>query len=479
MVAYRRSLSPVAWVTVEKVVQQILWLILFAVLAPILGPRPYGLFSIVMVFVGLCEFVLLEGAIEALVTVDDLDHLHTSTANLANGGIAVALALMICVLAQPIGLLFNDDEIKLLMWALAPLPVLSSLSATPIAILRRSLNYRLLAIRSIGGLLIGGIFGIVLAVAGYGVWALAMQVLAQRTAEFVVAWMSAPVRMKFAWSRAHFSELSPVGANVFAGRIMNFASGQLPRVLLGYMLGPTELGLFTLATRFQEIVIQTTVLPLTTVGRIELRHSKPGSTEFEHTFAKLTQNVSLLSFPIFLGAAALTPDLFQIWLDHRWALGGVPMQLVLLSGIPLAVFYCIDSALFAANLSRLFAWASTVQAVTISITVLCASPFGLDFTCLSLALRPLVLLPIFLVLLHRSCQLPIFSILRAPIYSLIGAIIMGGIVYSKYLRPSFLPVIPDFIFLISIGVIIYFVFLYIFLRPQMKTLMGAIFVSRT
>src|ERR1700722_6633736 len=95
-------LSPVAWVTFEKVTQQVLWLILFAVLAPILGPRPYGLFSIVMVFGGLCELILLEGAIEALVMVDDLEHLHTTTANLTNGGIAIALAVAISVLAPVI-----------------------------------------------------------------------------------------------------------------------------------------------------------------------------------------------------------------------------------------------------------------------------------------------------------------------------------------------------------------------------------------
>jgi O-antigen/teichoic acid export membrane protein len=51
-VALRLSLSSVSWVTVEKVAQQVLWLVLFSILAPILGPGPYGVFSIVMVFIG-------------------------------------------------------------------------------------------------------------------------------------------------------------------------------------------------------------------------------------------------------------------------------------------------------------------------------------------------------------------------------------------------------------------------------------------
>ena len=96
------EVSPVVWVTSGRVTQQALSLILFAVLAPILGPRPYGLFALVMVFVGFCEAILLEGAVEALVTVDDLHHLHTTAANLTNGLIALVFGLAMFALAPAI-----------------------------------------------------------------------------------------------------------------------------------------------------------------------------------------------------------------------------------------------------------------------------------------------------------------------------------------------------------------------------------------
>ena len=97
-------LSPTAWVTIERLTQQMLWLVF---LAPILGPRPYGLYTIVMVFVGFSELVLIESATEALVTVDKLDNLHATTANLAAGAIGPRdVPLRPCD-----GVLFHDDEI--------------------------------------------------------------------------------------------------------------------------------------------------------------------------------------------------------------------------------------------------------------------------------------------------------------------------------------------------------------------------------
>jgi O-antigen/teichoic acid export membrane protein len=473
------TLSPVVWLTVERLAQQILWLILFAILAPILGPRPYGLFSIVMVFVGFCEYVLIEGATEALVTVETLDRLHTTTANLVNGGIALGFSVVMCALAPAIGVAFHDDEIARLIWVLAPLPVLSALSAAPIAFLRRSLLYKRLAVRSTVGLTIGGVFGIILGLAGAGVWALALQVLAQRLAEVTIAWMSVPIRFGFGWSAPHFREMRPVALNVFAARIMIFAGGQLPRIILGYALGPTELGLFTLANRFLDIIAFITVLPRAVVGRIELRDFKPGSPEFERIFSAMTQSASVLSFPMFLGTAALVPDLFRAWLGDRWLDAVVPTQLILLGGLPQVFFYCIDAALLATNLSSVFRRLSTIQTLTIVVTVLCAAPFGLDVTCLALAIRPWVLLPFFLARVRRSCQLPIYDFLRLPLRALLGAAAMAALLTLPFLRPSWTYQKFDFVFLVLLGMMFYGIFLYSFSRGQLKSLLAGIFVRRS
>jgi PST family polysaccharide transporter len=471
-------LSPTAWVTIERLTQQVLWLILFAILAPILGPRPYGLYGIVMVFVGFSEQVLIESATEALVTVDKLDNLHATTANLATGAIALAVSLVMCLFAPAFGVLFHDDEIKRLAWGLAPLPVLSALSAPPIAVLRRSQQFRLLAVRTIAGLMIGGIFGIVLALAGAGVWALALQVLAQRVAEFTIAWMSVPIRPGLRWSGTHFSEMRPVLMNVSWARLMNFGYGNIPRLIIGYTLGPTELGLFNLAARFIDIIVSITVLPRTLVGRIELRNSKPGSPEFVRVFSMMTQDASFLSVPIFLGAAALTPDLFAIWLDHRWLAGVIPTQLMLLLGLPLVLFSCMDAALLAANLSAVFRRMAWIQAWTSIATVVIVAPFGLNAICLSLAVRQWVCIPIFLLLFRRPCHMPGYDFLRAPLRSLIGATIMAAFLNLHFLRPPWLPQSFNLIVLVIVGMIFYGVFSYCFSRDQLKAILAGLFVHR-
>jgi O-antigen/teichoic acid export membrane protein len=463
--SFRLSLSPTAWITADRVTQQVLWLILFSILAPILGPRPYGLFAIVMVFVGFCEFILIEGVVEALVSVDELDHLHTSTANMAYGGIALVLGLAISILAPAIGAVFHDDELAYLIWTLAPLPVLAALSAAPVAVLRRTLRYKQLALRSIGGLALGGLFGIALAVAGAGVWALVLQVLTQRIAEFIIVWLSASLRLRFKWSTIHFREINSVGMNVFAARTMSFVCGQAPRIFIGYMLGPTEVGLFSLSNRVLDTIIHTTVSTRTAVGRIEMRDAERGSAEFDCLFLSMIQNTSIVSFPLLLGVAALTPDLFRIWLDERWTLAVIPTQFLLFSGLPLVIFYCIDAGLLAAKLSNIFNKFSAVQGITTIATVLCAMPFGLDVTCFSFAARAWILCPILLIWFARECHISVYPSLRQALRFFVGAMIMASVMYGSlwWLHRSY-----DFFFLCIEGGMLYFGYLYCFARRQFR-----------
>jgi O-antigen/teichoic acid export membrane protein len=468
------AVSPVVWLTSERVTQQTLSLILFAVLAPILGPRPYGVFAIVMVFVGFCEWILLEGAVEALVTVDDLDHLHTTTANLTNGLLALVFGLAISALAPAIATALHDAEIRNVIWALAPFPLLSTLSAVPIAVLRRSLKYKQLAIRSILGLTIGGVFGIVLAVAGAGVWALVLQVLAQRIAELVIAWIAVPVRFGVTWSAQHFHELRPVALNVFSARMMSLVTGQFPRLVLGYTLGATDVGLFALGSRFLDIIVHTTVVPRTAVARIELRAAKIGSAEFERDFARMVQDASILSFPFFLGTAALVPSLFHLWLNQQWQAGIVPAQLIVLSGAPMVLFYSIDAALLAGNLSSMFRRIANLQGVTLAVTVLCAAPFGLTATCLALAVRPWMLLPVVVIMFRRATNIPARSVLLPSASSLIGAVIIAGFLSLPFLHPTWMNGALELALQVIAGIVIYFSYLYFFARDELQSFLSPV-----
>jgi O-antigen/teichoic acid export membrane protein len=471
-------LSSVGWVTVEKVAQQVLWLVLFSILAPILGPGPYGVFSIVMALIGFCELVLGDGMVEVLVTLRELEQPHVATTNLLAGLVAVGLGLLLCVLAPATGALFRADDIRRVMYALAPLPLLSFLSAAPMAKLRRDMQFRRLALRSIISLALGGAAGIGLALAGGGIWALALQVVVQRVAEVGIAWASVPLRFQIGWSQRHFAEMRPIAINVFCARVMMCASAQAPRLVLGYVLGPVQVGLFALANRFVDMVMFTMVFPRIAVARIELRTFASGSCEFTELFTAMVRDVSLVAAPLLLGAAAVMPEFYRIWLDPRWLPGVASAQLLLLSGLPLALVYCFDAVFLAARLPAVFSRTSTIQAVTTAATVLVASPFGLNAACFALLLRSWAVLPIYVALLRRKCRIDAMAYLRLPLRPLAGAALMAAALYLPWWRPEGIDERLVFVGLILLGAFCYGALCYGFARRELRAFLSEFVAHR-
>ena len=300
---------------------------------------------------------------------------------------------------------------------------------------------------------------------GRRVWALVLQVLAQRIAELVIGWIAVPVRFGLTWSAPHFHELRPVALNVFGARIMTMMNGQLPRLVLGFTLGPTDVGLFALGSRFHDIIVTTMAVPRTAVGRIELRAEKIGSAEFQRDFVTMVQNASILSFPFFLGTAALAPSLFHLWLKQQWQAGIVPAQLIVLGGVPMVLFYSFDAALLAGNLSSVVRRIATLQAVTVAATVLCAAPFGLIATCLALAVRPWLLLPVVFMNFRRATNIPGRIALLPVVRPLIGAVMMAGLLSLPFPHPTWMNAALEFALRVIAGIMFYFSYLY-FLSPE-------------
>ena len=73
---------------------------------------------------------------------------------------------------------------------MAPVALLVTLGAFPTTLLRRRLQFRTLAIQSVTAGGIGQAVAVVLALTGFGVWALAWQAIAFQTVTTTLSWIT-------------------------------------------------------------------------------------------------------------------------------------------------------------------------------------------------------------------------------------------------------------------------------------------------
>src|ERR1700683_3680366 len=98
-----------AWrALVEPWIRHAGWFGFFLVLAPIIGPRGYGLFVMALSGIAIVEAVLGEAVPGALVKIAPLDERHLSTALIGAVGVGAAISLMLFAAARPLDAMLED-----------------------------------------------------------------------------------------------------------------------------------------------------------------------------------------------------------------------------------------------------------------------------------------------------------------------------------------------------------------------------------
>jgi len=452
------KLSPTSWLTTKTVFTQVFALLLFAIQAPLLGPRAFGLISIVMVFVGFCEFVPGEAAAESLISIREIDARHFSTMTTANVLLSLLIGAFVFLGADTIAHWFGDPEVARMMRWMAILPAISAFAAAPTAATKRDMQFGPLALRSIGSVVAGGVVGLVLTLTGAGVWALVWQALVTRLVSTIVLWYAVPLRFSMRFSAGHFGDLVQFAFPTMVSKFLTWSSQQIPRVMLGLYWGSTELGLFSLAARLGDILMEVAVVPRYAVARVELRKHVDDHPGLDTALRRMLTLLTVFCFPLCVGGAAVVPTLFHVWLDPRWVGAIVPAQVMLLTCVALVTQYMSGAALLAMNFQRSEALVSIAQTVATVIAVAVCAPFGVLAASVGIAARPYLLLPLSVSLLKKRCGIAPATVFRPQQPALVASAVMGACVWL--LRLALEPVVSDAValpLLVLTGAIVYLV----------------------
>jgi O-antigen/teichoic acid export membrane protein len=422
----RLRLSPTSWLTTKTVFSQVFAVLLFAIQAPVLGPRAFGLISIVMVFVGFCEFVPCEVAADSLISVREARDEHFAAMTTAIVAFSLLFGVVIFIGADWLGRLFGDAELAPVLRWMSILPALTAISAAPTAATKRDMQFGPLAMRSIISMIAGGIVGLILTLTGCGVWALVWQALVTRIVIAIVLWYVVPLRLQFGFSRRHFQEVLQYAVPTLVSRVMSWGSGQIPRFLLGLFWGPAQLGLFSLAGRLSDILLEVAVVPRYAVARVELRNFAQDPVGLAAALRKAVTLMSVFCFPLCVGGAVIVPTLFHVWLDARWFGGILATQFLLLACMAQITHYCSGATLLALNRQKAEAAGAVVQTVTTVLAVLAAAPFGITVASGVIGVRPFATIPLPAALLRRYAGLSPRVILGPQLPALAAALVMGA-----------------------------------------------------
>ncbi|GAB3962647.1 lipopolysaccharide biosynthesis protein [Plantactinospora veratri] len=300
-------------------------------LARLLGPSEFGLVAMATVFITVAQTLIQQGLVSAIVQRDRLtpEHLDGAFVVLVLAGVVIG---GLTAAASPLWAMANRaPELTAICVALSPLVLLQGLSIVPEAVLRRELRFRAVAIRTLLASLLSGAVGVVLALAGAGIWALVAQQLVNAAVGLAVLWWVCPWRPSRRPRLAGIRDLLVFSAHSANAGLGLMLSSKADILFTGLFFGPVATGIYRLAARLPDMLVDVTVRSLQQVALPSLSRLQRDRAALVAQLNQLQHLGALAGLPV-LGILAAAAHPLVTLLGPQWAGTEVPLRLLCLFG---------------------------------------------------------------------------------------------------------------------------------------------------
>lgn len=411
------------------------------VLARLLDPADFGLVSFAMVMIG--AFTLLQDlGVPAAIIYGKRD-INAVAGTALTINVAAALLLFgVTVLCTPLlTQVAGDIAIAPVSIALAFGLVISSFSSVQSALFVKDLAFRRKFLPDVVPYIVSGVLSISLALSGFGVWSLVAGQLTRAAVTTILMWRLSVVRPwpRFDWTVA--VELLRYGKHVSVTSVIGFVGLNVDYFLIGYFLGPSNLGLYTMAFNIA-------IIPSTIISQIVSRVTFPAYSRLRDEpsalldlFSDVFSVVCALCIPMTIAIYVTAPALVSLVLGDKW-LGVVePLRILTVYSAIRCVEWTFPSVYKAVGRPDA-EWKVIVLKVSVLIpAILALVGYGITGVAIAQAIVAAVIIPVAALIFARVLGVSIWWLWCRLWPQLAGAACMAMIVMLGQMDSPVRPVL--------------------------------------
>ncbi len=400
------------------------------VLGRLLEPSDYGLVASVAAIIGVGEVLRNFGLSSAAIQVRDLSRHQKDNLFWINSLIGLTLMLLGVLISPLIATLYGDSRLVLLTQVLAGTFLLNGLATQFRADLNRNFHFAALTGSEIGAQVGGLAIGIVMALNGFGYWALAGQQISQG---ILTLFILVPITGWFpGWyhRRAPMRHLILFGSNLAGTQLLGYASRNTDTIVIGATLGAGPLGLYNRAFQLLLLPLNQINGPSTRVALPVLARLQDDPPKYDR-FILLGQTIMLHAVTIVLAfSCAQALPIISIALGSRW-LGSAPIfQILAIAGFFEAAAYATYWVFLSKGVTRQNLYFALTTRPLLVAFVLLGSLFGVYGVAAGYALGVALIWPIGLWWISRVTDAPARAMFLAGVRAILGYAFATGVSWA-------------------------------------------------
>lgn len=361
-----RTVAGLLWTGWGKGATTVLQIVLLAVLARLLTPEEFGVVTAALVVIGLSDIFSQLGLGPALVQRRVLEPRHLETAFTASTLLGFLLGALMWLLAPAAARFMAVPEALKVLQALSWLFPLQGFGVVSESLMRRDLRFRRLANIEIAALAFAyGPVAVILARAGWGVWALVVATLARAGLRTLFLMVDTRPRIGRVWEWQAFRELFYFGSGFTVAQVANYAALQGDNVVVSRLLGAEMLGLYGRAYQLMAAPAAVFGTVLDAVLFPAMAQVQDDARRLGAAYRRGIALIALLVLPATPVVVVLAPEIVALMLGAQWSGVVAPLRVLGLGMLFRTSYRMSDSLTRATGAVYRRAWRTALYAALI------------------------------------------------------------------------------------------------------------------
>ncbi len=316
--ADQKARKALLWFASSSVIWQACSWIFTIYLARILLPEDYGVMALAGSFHPYL-LILVTLRLELwLVQREEVNQRVERTAFTLIFILSSLVSLFCLTAAGEVAGFLEDERVKDVFLVMALSFIFKGASAVPEAKLKRDLNFKPIALMNLSIGFLRQVVTVILALKGYGYWAL---MIGQLIGDFLSAvWLNvaSPVKYGFLFEKSLIKEALKFGAYTAGGLIFWAGGTKIDDLLVGKMLGANFLGFYTMAYMLAELPLSKMNAFVSSILLSYYSKLKQDSEVLLKAYLDVSRGMSLIIVPGLIGMAIVSPEMIPILIGEKW-----------------------------------------------------------------------------------------------------------------------------------------------------------------
>jgi O-antigen/teichoic acid export membrane protein len=392
------------------------------ILARLLAPEDFGLVAIVTVLTSFAPLLIDFGLGDATTQRSKITPGQVSSLFWLSSGIGLAVAVVVAACSPLIAWLYAEPRLEPIALCTAITFVLGGVSNQHLALLRRSMQFGRIAKIQVLGTLAGIAIAVVIAICGYGYWALVLRPIANSFCVAFGAWLVCRWRPGFPVFDNEVKPMVRFGLHVVGFSVTYTMAKAVDRIALGLFYRPDQVGYYQNAIALYENSIFSALVQLHTVGSAALSKLQSNPAALRQKYEAALSALAFFVMPMAAILSVTAEDLTVILLGEKWRAAGSLLSIIAFRGI----FQVVEGSqgwlhLSVGRAGRWRNWGIVTAAVQV-VAVLGGLPFGAKGVAMASVIASLLIAVPSITYAGRPIGIGAALVIRAVGAQLIGAI---------------------------------------------------------